>query len=615
MKKRILNLVLAACVLGITPAIAQVAMHLPGEAHAPDIAPQPPTADYRGGGPTIVWSEDFGAGFPAGWTLQNASGLCPWKWNLHGSHGFWNGTSGATYGDTIASTTAANGFLIADNDSANHFNFGQPSGTTYQYINTYFTTPAIDLSAHANVKLEFEQFFRYNNAITLDVMVSSDSLNWTTWDAKGTVVPNATSTNIDLVSINISAVAGGQSTVYVKIGWDARVYFWMIDDMRIVEAPSNDLKLNDVNYSEWFFDTAPDFGALEYSIYPTTQLRPFGFKGEFTNEGYLTQTNVMLDIDVSDLGGSVHADQSSIASSAPLTGDSIYLTTWTPPAMISDYTVTFTLSADSVDATSDNNELTRNFSVSQYDFARDRNSLTGRYDNQGDAYNLGNWYHVVNDQMLYGIDVAIDDDTPVGVVITGTLWDVDRNVIETTADHNVLSSDLNATGGNTFTTLAFNGPIDLLGGNDFFVSVDHYGGTDNLWTGISGVSLPQTSLIYDDPVATWFYLTATPMVRMNFDPSVGINSAELANGVGLGQNMPNPATESTVIAFEVTTSATATLDLFDISGKLIERRHLGTRSAGVHRIEMDTRALPDGIYSYTLRANNTQLTRRMTVIH
>ena len=31
-----------------------------------------------------------------------------------------------------------NGFLISDTDSANGHTYGQPSGTTYQYIDSYF---------------------------------------------------------------------------------------------------------------------------------------------------------------------------------------------------------------------------------------------------------------------------------------------------------------------------------------------------------------------------------------------------------------------------------------------------------------------------------------------
>ena len=112
-----------------------------------------------------IWSEDFANGFPSGWTTQDLSGICPWVWSNDGSWGYYNSNSGASAGTAINSTTGSNGFLICDPDSSNHANYGQPSGSTYQYLESYFTTSAIDLSGYPAVVLEFQQYFRFNNSI------------------------------------------------------------------------------------------------------------------------------------------------------------------------------------------------------------------------------------------------------------------------------------------------------------------------------------------------------------------------------------------------------------------------------------------------------------------
>ncbi|NEQ49464.1 MAG: hypothetical protein F6K11_04920, partial [Leptolyngbya sp. SIO3F4] len=57
------------------------------------------SASRAGGGSPVtasqvdtIWYEDFGNGFPAGWTLSGAnSGDCPWVYSTDGSWGFWNG--------------------------------------------------------------------------------------------------------------------------------------------------------------------------------------------------------------------------------------------------------------------------------------------------------------------------------------------------------------------------------------------------------------------------------------------------------------------------------------------------------------------------------------------
>ncbi len=157
--------------------------------------------------------QDFGNGFPSGWSTysNNAAGgiaTCPWVWSNDGSWGYYQGTQGTSAAAAMNSTTASNGFLISDPDSANHHVNGQPSGTTYQYIESYFTTNAIDLTGQPSVSLEFQQTFRFNNGVNLKVSVSNDSLMWTDYNVQGNATNNNQSPNPQLISLNISSVAG-----------------------------------------------------------------------------------------------------------------------------------------------------------------------------------------------------------------------------------------------------------------------------------------------------------------------------------------------------------------------------------------------------------------------
>ena len=101
--------------------------------------------------PTVIWSEDFSGGFPTGWSTSSTNTVggiatCPWVWSNDGSWGYWNSNQGTSAAAGINSTSAANGFLISDPDSANNTAYGQPSGSTYQYINSQFTTSSTLLS-------------------------------------------------------------------------------------------------------------------------------------------------------------------------------------------------------------------------------------------------------------------------------------------------------------------------------------------------------------------------------------------------------------------------------------------------------------------------------------
>ena len=62
---------------------------------------------------TPIWSEDFGNGFPSGWSTytsnsQGGIATCPWKHTFAGSWGYWNsnqGSSAASAINTLSSPT------------------------------------------------------------------------------------------------------------------------------------------------------------------------------------------------------------------------------------------------------------------------------------------------------------------------------------------------------------------------------------------------------------------------------------------------------------------------------------------------------------------------------
>lgn len=593
-----------------------LAPHQPeSQQHLIERYPTSSAPDYRSAG-TPFWSEDFSGGFPAGWATDNPTGLCPWRYSLDGSYGWFNGSNGSMSGDTIASTTAANGFLIADNDSANHANFGQPSGTTYQYIDTYFATNAIDLSSHPFVKLEFEQYFRFNNEVDMEVMVSTDSASWTTFLVQGDAINNQASENAETIGINISNIAGGQPTVYLRFGWSARVYYWMIDDIRIVEAPAYDVRVDNFYTSEWIFATATDYSTLEYSMYPISQARQLDMKARVTNEGVAVQNNVQLQTEVTDAGGmNVYSGTSNQITMQPGSTDSLYTTGFTPPSITGRYDVNYMVTSDSLDAVPSDNSGHTWLEVTDHIFARDTNALDDNYSNQGNAYQLGNWFNIQNqNEVLYGIDVAIDDATDIQTLIYGEVFDGDRLPVGETVQYEVQASDLNGPGGNKFVTLIMNPPLNLTQGEDYLVTVGYFGGMDELFIGTSGVSLPQTSLIYDDPDATWFYVTQTPMVRMNLDPTVSIQPSAEMSGLALEQNYPNPATDITTIRYRLDKPINLSIEVRDVHGKLVHNEQLGRQSTGVHLYELQTDRLEAGVYTYTLQGDAVRLTKRMTVL-
>jgi tetratricopeptide (TPR) repeat protein len=77
----------------------------------------------------------------------------------------------------------------------------------------------------------------------------------------------------------------------------------------------------------------------------------------------------------------------------------------------------------------------------------------------------------------------------------------------------------------------------------------------------------------------------------------------LANGNSngaLGQNIPNPATESTTVVYEIYTEGTVEISIYNILGQLIQTIPQGFKKEGVYQVEISLVNIPTGVYSYAL---------------
>jgi hypothetical protein len=87
------------------------------------------------------------------------------------------------------------------------------------------------------------------------------------------------------------------------------------------------------------------------------------------------------------------------------------------------------------------------------------------------------------------------------------------------------------------------------------------------------------------------------------------------NGARLSQNMPNPATNSTTINYELQNeNQNVSIMLFDVTGKLVQTINEGTRPAGKYSVKLETSNLEAGIYYYALNAGKGRIAKKMTIV-
>jgi len=94
---------------------------------------------------------------------------------------------------------------------------------------------------------------------------------------------------------------------------------------------------------------------------------------------------------------------------------------------------------------------------------------------------------------------------------------------------------------------------------------------------------------------------------------VGIN--ETANtGISLEQNMPNPADNSTTINYSLANGGSnVLLEVYDVTGQLVETVDQGQQIAGAHQVELNTANYAAGVYFYTLNVDGVKVTKRMVI--
>jgi hypothetical protein len=159
-------------------------------------------------------------------------------------------------------------------------------------------------------------------------------------------------------------------------------------------------------------------------------------------------------------------------------------------------------------------------------------------------------------------------------------------------------------------------------------------GTNNKLTG-SGKYITQSSSSNANP-AVWKFKWVAPVKNtgvVTFYGSytvskkftyVGVNVFPEKTQTGIYESVirnpkseiviyPNPSHGSSVVSYELSEKSHVTLIINDQSGKKVKELSQGIQMAGNHKIILNTNELSSGMYYYTLKTDNTNLTGKMII--
>ncbi|MEA1875313.1 MAG: T9SS type A sorting domain-containing protein, partial [Bacteroidota bacterium] len=423
--------------------------------------------------------------------------------------------------------------------------------------------------------------------------------------------------------------------------WDASMlYFWMLDDISLREGWDNDLKMN--HWQVEMLDENLEDAAGFYYMMPKTQILPIGlFEGSVINYGDYEQTNVHLNVVIDKNGTEQFSANSEVVDymyfGDPI--DTLLIDQTYTPVDFGHYEVTFSMLSEQDDQFPDNNVKSHYFHVTDSVFARtpdvseaDESPWRDYYffTHEGDF--MGVEFDPVTDCEASSISVYISRanlDAEFRYVLLEIIPEGDELEIVELIYSDIMFVD-SAILEQGWLTL----PLEQDGFGEFMKAGNRYIAAVQFWTYIEEADLANRGNTfwvgstenypgsYDKQ---WGFMEQdgvwvqgsdfNKMIRLNIN-----NHENIIDGVGtlnsmisLDQNYPNPFSSETQISYELAREEIVFIEITDITGRTVKLIDEGLKTRGNHSVLFSNSDLEPGIYSYTLKAGESTMTRRMMV--
>jgi hypothetical protein len=584
----------------------------------------------------IVWGSDFSN--PSDWVLDNDGQNPPdYGWSIDPNADGWWSSNG------INSTSGGNFAEVSNGPTSS------PAGGVIYTMTTAQPINIFDSIGSGNATLSFEEFgARFYDL--QEVQISTDGTTFTTVGdnlSYSQLTSNGGSAyaNPTLREINIAPYIGNTpTTVWVRFSWTSALaltvndpnyyntwiaYGWYIDDVKIAESPANRITMEGeviggfwIDYANYSGSGLNDIYGLDYSITPLSQIQnhPYAIESILKNEGTSSQ-EVTLNYDVT--GTAISSGSSSVATLAP--GDSVIQSAAFSPTAIGNYSIDIYGTADSVGAgvtTTLSNTENRNIEVTDYIYGKDLGELTSGswiLGGPGDQWHFTTRYEMYADEQLYSLRAYITNESVIGAEVKAIIYEVDSTatngiiILAESDNYTINSSDLGS-----WVDIPFVSPINLVSGYAYEFGIAGFQHpVDSVYVGTSGESMyngehslfdemglnPNSNGTAGTP--TWYYLTSTPMVRMNFDPASVISAVSDVKQT-IFNVYPNPSNGVFTIELDATEKHDITVN--NALGQTV----ISTTTNGMNTT-IDLSNFDKGVYTVELKNNSSTYVEKVIV--
>jgi len=577
-------------------------------------------------GDDVLWYEGFSDSNISNVITEDISGYGDWVWSTEPPGGQWSENTGI-----IESDTPENGFMLM---AADFYNTSPQNGVAEgevgeNQINATFTIGPVDLSSSETEELVLQFYSDYriccyypnNSNNDLNVYISTDG--GATFSDLDYIEGNIYEVNVQtqtLSQIPLGNFSPNTSDVYFKFEWIGTHYYWMIDDLSIIQRPAYDLKMQ----SAWL--TMEDPTNIEYYSIPENQMPDEMLIGaEVYNYGYNDDLNVTLNGSIisTSYGSSIDSDIIESDSTAYIETD--YFDISMLNAGTYEFRAEILSSGDEV--TPEDNNYTREFVISENIY-----SIDGLYDAEewigtgwpggddtADGVRYANYFAIKQSTTLSSISILLDTDshpTSLGTYQTEAGGEIIAYVCDTTGIFDPLVETLEPEFGGALWISDFylvsdsdvsNGMVVIdvpeldLDPNAYYIVVEFY--SNGLTSDIlirDDTSVPQpwwASLVFYPTDQTWYSNPNAASIHLGLDGFENSLSDHTLAGI---ECFPNPSNGYIQITTDEMLNGKSTMRLFNILGENIE--HYEVENLVGTSIEFDVSHLSPG--SYILEVEN-----------
>tara|TARA_B100000902_G_scaffold40126_1_gene47682 strand:- start:2085 stop:3977 length:1893 start_codon:yes stop_codon:yes gene_type:complete len=581
------------------------------------------------------WTEDFANGIPSSWTNSTA----PWVYRGQSTNpGVTTGSQGAygTNSQPISSATASNGFIIFDSDyydnNGNSATMGQGMYPTPH--NGELKTGMIDLSAYPDVTVRMHSSFRtfmgqaflrfyVNGVYNSQVQVHAD------------LGVNESTADDAIALVRIPTTVSGNTDVQIEFQFEGTTnsnangmgyYYWMIDDIELMETPAHLMDVTDVTHGGWNSIPVAQGFSMDYTFKPLIQsnANPYTFEMIMANIGANDLTGSQMNVEVyDDLNMQVFSGNSTPTTLATYDTSVFVATQNYAPSNLGVYSMRFWGSTDSISYT---DTTYMQAIITDTVYGRDYGNPDGswRVGRQCGGLQVGNIFDIYAADDITSVSAYIADYSRPGANMFGVLYEVDTTAspmgfiqIAQTDNYVIQTGDVDA-----WITIPFNSPIsiDPQLGQQYMIAIGGYAHPiDTFGIATSGDAEVTMSRIQDNGCnlgsqgfGYWYWISNTPMVRINFGvPPTPPSSIKESIFNGKVSVFPNPTKGILNIEMSDVKKDIYSIKITNVLGQEV---FVNTQLiSGIYQETIDLTSYEKGVYLIEISNTNSSITNKIIV--